>query len=274
MPGAKSNVTKPPPGSGLDGLLIWCNSKLSHHFVTDFTSSWIGGGAMEALAYSLIGQEPAFEEDDALGRFSRAFTLLESELGVPLYLDAEELASGVISKKGMVTYLCLVRNAVKALEPSDADLAAAVLSPIGSPDKLFSPGAGSSPGLVSMASRSPDRLAQSDIEPEEILKMGYMKLKKWLVIQGCDPAEVSKCMGYEELIEIAALHGFLEVPKDPQVPKLYGGHLDTVVEYRDKRTAELLAGKHPSNKIEKLHVRQTKPIEKLTYLSQGGTDYH
>ena len=34
-----------------------------------------------------------------------------------MYLDAEELASGVISKKGMVTYLCLVRNAVKALEP-------------------------------------------------------------------------------------------------------------------------------------------------------------
>merc|ERR1711907_162942 len=200
---------------------------------------------MEALAYSLAGQEPPEEDDNAFGRFNRAFILLESELGVPVYLDAEEMARGQISKKGMVTYLCLIRNTVKSseIEENDARLDTAHLaSPSASPLTSIDP---SSParGLVAMASKSPENLTRPDIDPQELLTMGYMKLKKWLVVQGCDPEAVSKCMGYEELLEIASLHGFLEIPKDPKAPNLYRGHLDTVVEYREKRTAELLAGK-------------------------------
>merc|ERR1711934_443212 len=107
------------------------------------------------------------------------------------------------------------------------------------------------------------------MQQEEILTMGYMKLKKWLVLQGCEPDQVSKCMSYEALLEIAEQHGFLQVPKAPEQPRLYHGHLDTVVNYRDKKTAVLLSGSHPSNTVGQVKHVSPKVMERLEYRHQG-----
>ena len=91
-------------------LLKWIQKRVNQYpkvNVTEFTSDWEDGLALCALMNYLLGDEAIDPEEvtkaDKLKRFELALDA-GTAAGVPNYLRADELASGQIDRKSMITY--------------------------------------------------------------------------------------------------------------------------------------------------------------------------
>lgn len=99
---------------------------------------------------------------------------------------------------------------------------------------------------------------------EELLTMGYMKLKKWLVAHGCNAKELSKCLTYDQVLKVAEDYGFLDVPKPGKEPNQYFGTYDTILEANSKKDEFFCVRvdrRHPSNQMSAPMQMPVKAIE-------------
>eukprot|EP00656_Telonema_subtile_P015872 TRINITY_DN18354_c0_g1_i1.p1 TRINITY_DN18354_c0_g1~~TRINITY_DN18354_c0_g1_i1.p1 ORF type:complete len:171 (-),score=34.97 TRINITY_DN18354_c0_g1_i1:144-656(-) len=118
-------------------------------------------------------------------------------------------------------------------------------------------------GLVTMTMAAEQQLFEF-VTREELLTMGYMKLKKWLVTMGCEPKKVSMCMSHTQALDLAEAHGFLDLPKPGKEPTEYFGTFDSILDHRLDKNAffsRRVDMRHESNKMESPKQFPVKNIE-------------
>ncbi|XP_035513361.1 F-actin-monooxygenase mical1 [Morone saxatilis] len=112
--------------SGFEELLKWCQKHTAGYpnvNVKDFTQSWRSGLALCALIHHFrppLIDMSTLDESSAVHNNQLAFSILESELGIPPVMSASDLAnSGQIDRLSMVLYLTQIQKAftVPAKEP-------------------------------------------------------------------------------------------------------------------------------------------------------------
>ncbi|XP_046896612.1 F-actin-monooxygenase mical1 isoform X1 [Hypomesus transpacificus] len=104
--------------TGFDELLKWCQQHTGGYQgvkVKDLTQSWRSGLALCALIHNFrphLIDMASLEESNTVHNNQLAFSVLESELGIPPVMSASDMATrGQIDKLSMVLYLTQVRNA-------------------------------------------------------------------------------------------------------------------------------------------------------------------
>ncbi|XP_034550868.1 F-actin-monooxygenase mical1 [Notolabrus celidotus] len=116
----KSNFTpmRQDSVSGFEELLKWCQKHTAGYKnvdVKDFTQSWRSGLALCALIHHFKPQlidMSSLDESNAVHNNQLAFSVSETELGIPPVMSAADLAnSGQIDKLSMVLYLTQIQKA-------------------------------------------------------------------------------------------------------------------------------------------------------------------
>uniref|UniRef100_A0A8C4F8X9 Molecule interacting with CasL protein 1 n=1 Tax=Dicentrarchus labrax TaxID=13489 RepID=A0A8C4F8X9_DICLA len=104
--------------SGFEELLKWCQKHTAGYpnvNVIDFTQSWRSGLALCALIHHFrppLIDMSTLDESSAVHNNQLAFSILESELGIPPVMSASDLAnSGQIDRLSMVLYLTQIQKA-------------------------------------------------------------------------------------------------------------------------------------------------------------------
>jgi hypothetical protein len=104
--------------TGMDGLLEWVKPRVAAEKpgLNDFTHDWTDGIAFLQLYNYTFKNEIVFDESvynaDNEVNLQRAFDLFEQKLGVPQLLKPEDVTGKAETKKGNVTYIVQIRNAI------------------------------------------------------------------------------------------------------------------------------------------------------------------
>ncbi|KAM7411250.1 hypothetical protein PAMA_021305 [Pampus argenteus] len=114
----KWSHTRQDSVSGFEELLKWCQKHTAGYEnvnVKDFNQSWKSGLALCALIHHFRPQlidMTSLDESNVVHNYQLAFSILESELGIPPVMSANDLAnSSQIDKLSMVFYLTQIQQA-------------------------------------------------------------------------------------------------------------------------------------------------------------------
>lgn len=115
---------------GIDGLLQWMKPRVDHEHgypgFNNFTSHLKDGVALLALYDNIFPEQTKFKIDEidgnkAYDNLKLALDLFEEDLGVPQLIRPEDVTGKNETKKGNVTYIIQIRNAVKKKEERDEE---------------------------------------------------------------------------------------------------------------------------------------------------------
>merc|ERR1711990_1213028 len=105
---------------GVDGLMKWVQPRTQQWYpgLNDFTKDWKDGVAFLSLYDSVCPGEidmasVSHDSSQHYDNLKRAFDLFEDKFAIPQLLQPEDVTGKYDTKKGNVTYIIMIRNAIE-----------------------------------------------------------------------------------------------------------------------------------------------------------------